>query len=60
MSEGKLDVWEITLTLKVDPSIGNARPEKWDWDALLDLSSDERVYLESAQFMGEEEIEDGN
>lgn len=38
-------LWKITLTLNVDEKYGD--PESWDWPALLDLSSQESVAVNS-------------
>lgn len=46
-----LDQWLITLRLTYNPK-NAAKPEKWDWDALLELTDSEEVELEHIQFIG--------
>lgn len=49
-----LHEWQVTLTLVLK---SGERPDKWDWDELLDLSGNEEIVLEECVYLGSEQKE---
>lgn len=55
------DVWEVAIRIRIDKEINN-KPDKWNWERLLDFAGDEYAYVLATDFIGnaaDEWLEDG-